>query len=348
MVMCLCFVGTTAHAMLSSRAPMGIGAIVAGCCPPANCAYSTGRIATPTGVTTAWTWFSSTTSRQIKKTGQSWRTGQSKVLSSISKNFESQNKVLRQILTSLGVAEERMKNMRQFGTMSAASSMQSRENYMAGRSGMGIFDNSLREKMEMYLQGFEKNMDRFKHLQGAEKMPPGQFFPEKGTHSVDQTQKMYSSLRMITDAFPATNSTQNENYRTLKNIKQMWARSAISVLTDVMSGYAPTIPVGKGITKMYRQSGGSGEPPQIKNGRMSPVGYLSFLVNTRFANDNYRVGKTGLHAMTKTGILRELAAVQALRMAIERRELRRVKQIAFLTAQGVAEKTLDMSLQLEN
>ena len=51
--------------------------------------------------------------------------------------------------------------------------------------------------------------------------------------------------------------------------------------------------------------------------------------------------------MTRAGILRELAAVQALRLVIERRKMLRSQQLAFLAAMRVSGKMAVKGLELE-
>jgi len=98
--------------------------------------------------------------------------------------------------------------------------------------------------------------------------------------------------------------------------------------------------------KVKKLASRTGNATGIEGGHISPVSYLELLVRSRFGNDEYRTGKAGIHTMTRTGVLRELVSVQALRLAIERRQLRRARQMALLEAIKASGMTVGDSLDL--
>ena len=68
------------------------------------------------------------------------------------------------------------------------------------------------------------------------------------------------------------------------------------------------------------------------------MGYIDLMVNARFANQQWYSGFTGIHSMTPTGILRELAVMESVNMEMQRRQMKYMQQTTALLAQDQAAK----------
>lgn len=338
-------VSSVCHA-LSSTAPVGTGEYVEGCCGEA-CAYSIGYLAKPKNVEDDFDWFKDTLEDQIEDVGDSYKSGLKKIVPTLNKRFESQNAVIRQLLTSFGAADEKFRNTLIFGERSKAFLDWRRSAYLTGKAATAEFSRTLSERMEEYSRSFSKNSDILSRLSSVSNSSISSqgFFSANATLAKDRLKNMIASLRTTVNAFPALSATslpdqERRAYRSIRRAKRIRIAAAQSVFSDAMSGYAPTVPVKNKIEELASDS------TRIVDGRISPVGLLELLVKSRFASDEYRTGKTGIHTMTRTGVLRELASVQALRLAIERRQLYRARQMALLEAMQVSGLTTGRSLNL--
>jgi len=343
-------VGSTCQAVMSSTAPPGTGMIVAGCCPPVGCVGTKGRIATPADVSMSFGWIGTTLSKQFVKLGRSYKSGLDKIAATMSKRFESQNTKLRQILTGYGAANSKFRSNLNFGKRSKAFLGRNRTAFLTGKAANAEFTSTLNERVGDYSRSFRNRKDIAKRLNSVDNSSVSSqaLFPADATLSRDKLKGLMSSLKTTINAFPATNATSLSGdkkgaYRALKKAKRVRIAAAKSALLEVASGYAPTIPAGSQVKELAEKAG---NVTRIEDGHVSPVGFLQLLVRSRFASDEYRTGKTGIHTMTRAGVLRELASVQALRLAIERRQLQRANQMAMLQAVQTAGLTVDNSVNL--
>lgn len=340
---------------MSGAAPMGTGRIVVGCCPSGKCAYTVGRIASPTGVSKAFGWFGSTLSRQVMQVGRSLKSGERKFLGVINKRFEEQNANLRPLLAGYGVAREKTRNNKIFGPQSKAYADWNRSDFVIGQQGEGKFDVRVREDVQDYKDSFQTTKqiaDRLNDVEASE-IDPGCILSPHTTLAGEEIKKLHVSIKTLADAFPATRPPENlrgetghGKYRAFLKIGKFRSQIAEAVLSEVLSGYVPTIETDEKILGLHEKAGGQGAPAEIQAGRISPVGLLGLLVHSRFASEEYRTGESGIHAMTAAGLRREMASVTALRMAINKRQLRRSQQIAFLAALQSSGKTAARGLKL--
>lgn len=346
--------------IMSSSAPVGTGTIIAGCCPPpVGCATTIGRIATSSDARDAFRWIGSTFSEQILQVGESLTSGDRTIPAVMAKRFDAQNATLRQLLSGYGYGREKLRNEKMFGQQSRSYTGRigawNNSDFLIGQQAVSTFDNRLREQVKGHAEGFESRKQvevRLRDMPDTH-IDPQSVFPPGGTLPKNQAEKLVASLETIVDAFPATEIPEGyrggmtaAEIRTFRHIERFRAQMAEAVLSEIMSGYMPTIPANEGVTELWRAAGGDGEPAQVRDGHISPVGYFGLLVESRFSSDDYRTGEGGIHAMTPTGLLRELASVSALQMAITQRQLRRSQQMAFLSALQVSGKVAGESLDL--
>jgi hypothetical protein len=334
---------------MSSTAPVGPGSFVIGCCPDGQCASSVGRIATPAGIAMDFGWLTKTVSEQFRKMGKSYKSGLDKITSTLNKRFEAQNAKIRQIVVGFGQANEHFRNTLDFGERSKAYLNHDRSVYITAQSSNSLYSETLNKYSRKRSKSLTSRNQVAKRLNSLDNssISSQEYFPPDATLSINELENLISSFQTISNAFPATNSSGQgplaQAIQSIRKIKRTRIAAAKSVLADVLSGYVPTVPASQKIAKLTERTG---ETSRIDNDLLSPVGYLGVLVKARFASDEYRTGKTGIHTMTRTGLLRELASVEALLLAIERRKLRRAKQMAFLEAMQVSGLTISHSLDL--
>lgn len=355
LLIALCFSPVQSHAILSSSAPVGTGTTVKGCCTAA-CAYTIGRIATYNDARKAFKWIDKTLKPQVKKMGQAYVTGDNKVQALINKRFEAQNATFRPLFAGYGAAREANKNRKIFGPGSMAYATWDRKDSLTGDKADNAIDVRLRQQAKEYAESFEGPKQRAGRLSEVEvsDLNPRHVFPAGGTLTKEQGSKLLVALETIIDSFPVAEVSESRKdspggkaYRSVQKIQRFRAQIAEAALSEIMSGYMPTVPVGEGVRKMWDASGGEGDPAKMEDDHISPVGFLGFLVHSRFANDEYRTGESGIHAMPPAGLLREVASVKALRMAIKERQLRRSQQIAFMAALQTSGKAAVKSLELQ-
>ena len=338
------------QALSSSQAPIETGKFLKGCCGQA-CAYSTGRLSTPSGVDDAFEWFKDEIEEQFEDMGESQESGLKKWIPTLNKRFESQNVKIREILTGYGAANEDFKNTLQFGERSKAYITYNRSKYLTGKSASKRFSERLMTNGKDYSRSCPNKNEIAKRLNAIKKsnINLGDLFLDDTTLEKKKLSNLLSIYNTTIDPFPATNRTQNEAslkkaYNTIRKIKRIQIDLVQNVLADILTGYAPTVPVPKKIAELAQKNDNT--MPQLVDGRISPVAYLGLMVRLRFASDEFRTGKRGIHTMTRTGLLRELASVQALRLAIERRQLRRANQMAYLEAIKSANMANEDSVEL--
>lgn len=354
LVLCLA-PGSQSWAVLSSSAPVGTGKIVKGCCSAA-CAYTIGWIAKPKNVRKAWDWFDDTLSDQVEDMGESLQEGEQKIPAVLNKRFEAQNALFRSLLTSYGFAHEKSRNNKMFGPQSAAYASWDRSGYVVGQGAGAALDVRMRQGMKEYAEGFQTQKQiaaRLNQVSGSD-LNPQCVFPANGTLTKQQGKELLVSLKTIIGAFPTVEAPESyrdtragQHYRAIRKARRFRAQVSEAILTEVAAGYMPTMSADDGIREMWQASGGQGDPAQVKDDGVSPVGYLGFLIRSRFANSKYRTGGKGSHAMPPAGLLRELASVTALRMAVKKRQLRRSQQIAFLLALQVSGRAAAKNLMLQ-
>lgn len=312
-----------------------------------------GPIATPMGVAAQATRAAKSVSAKVKKVGKSLKSSQKKIVASINKNFETQNALLRQVLTSFGVSEQKMRNTRMFGPQSkayGAGIVEDRlQSVMKGMSATDALSGRIRHALSQHSRQFWKKGQRnfFYAVEQSQAVSPSIFFPSNATLSKSQLRKVKYATRAIIDPFPTPkikgkhfkNTDASKKYTSKRKIKYSYLAQPTAVMSDIMSSYAPTIELGKWAEKVQKRIGGRGRPPQVVNGKVSLMGYIDLMVDSRFANQSWYSGKRGIHSKTPTGLLRELLVMESVKMKMQNLQMRRMQQMAGLLAQEQAMKT---------
>lgn len=317
----------------------------------AGCAAG-GPLATPMGVAAAATSAATSVSSEVTQAGRSIKMEQKKIVAAINKNFEAQNSLIRQIVTSLGVSMNKIDNMRMFGPQSKAygiGMLTDRFNtVMAGKAAERKMSGHYRNSLNEHTKKFEKPHQRslFYKEETIEAITPAFFFPQNNVLSIEQSRKADFAVKSVVDPFPTPNLPEkfkkrgsDMGYEAHRKVKYSRLAMPAAVISDVVASYQPTMELGEWAEKMYRKMGGNGQPPQEINGRISPMGYIDLMVNARFANQEWYSGRGGIHSMTPTGLLRELAVMESVNMEMQRRQMKYMQQTTALLAQDQATQT---------
>lgn len=338
---CICFLLPVkkAYSTGSSSPPVGIGTYVAGCCYPSpGCAFGY-FLATPRGVSKSFEWISDTIEDQLEDLGESYEGEQKKITSAWKEDFKVRGNILTDLFIGWGQAGHKIENTRNFGSSSKSYLVDIKRdelsNLYINNSKVNKFKNKINNEILEYSNSFElpKEVRESYKSQNKTDIDPKIFFPSEGTNSIEQTRKAKEVSKMLVSPFPDYKNG-NEKYKSLKMLKESNLELASSVFTEVISEYAPIADSNDFVNTMFKQMGGEGNPPQVNDGKISMIGILDLLVNFRFANDDWRTGKNGIHKMNNVGLLRELLRIKAIRLEIENRKTRRSRQLATLLAQG--------------
>lgn len=341
------------HAYMAS-APTGTGYKVIGACK-AGKVYTQGRIALPSDVSLSFKWLETTINFQIRKIAESYKDGQNRFAAISKESFAVQDATLGELFSGLYVAEEQFKNSRLFGAGSSACDMSNGKEYLRGLGVASRINDNFRNGINEFSVGFDNIADLSVHFNeiDADEIDPRAVFPSGETMSVKDAGKVLWSMRTITNTFPSVNLSQafsggNKGvaYQAARTAKRLRSMAIEAILSDVMSDYVPAIEVNEEIEGLYSFSSGRGELPAAKDGKLSLMSYLGLLIETRFAGDGYRAGEAGVHGKNKAGLLREYAAVKALRLVVEQKKMRRAQQMSFLAALQSTEASLQDSLEL--
>lgn len=321
------------------------GAYVTGCA-------TGGPLATPMGVATAANTAAATITASVERMGRSVSMEQRKIIASINTNFEGQNSVLRQIVASLGVSMEKMTNMRTYGPQSMAygeGMVDGRlESVMTGRNAEDRLAGHFRESLDRHTREFTRRHERSIYYQQEDvsSISPEFFFPQNATLSADQLSKALFAIKSAVDPFPTPQLPERFlergeglGYEAQRKVKYSHLAMPSAVISDIVASYAPVMELGEWAEIMHENMGGADAPPQMVEGKISPMGYIDMMVNARFANQQWHSGEDGIHAMTDTGLLREMLVMESVNMEMQRRQMRFMQQTAGLLAQDQAMET---------
>lgn len=318
----------------------GSSAKVTGCA-------SSPPLASPTTVSNAASSAADSIESEIERMARALRTGQNQIISTLDSAFETQNTVLHQLLTSLEENRQKMINARTFGPRSEAygSNIEggSLVKVLQGINVEEGLSSNFREAIDDYIRGFDGNHERLAYysLVDLDDFDSTFFFPGNNVLNTNQQEQALFALRSIIDPFPNPELPSNFNgddlgYESLRKAKYSRLVMPTSVLSEITSSYMPTIELDEWSKDLYARMGGEGDPPQLNDGKLSVMGYIDLMVKSRFANQDWFAGDEGIHGKTESGILKEIAVMQALQTEMQRRQMRHMQQTAGLLAQGQA------------
>jgi len=317
-----------------------------------GCASSSQPIATPHEVARAASDTANSINSVLMDVGKTISGNQKKTMTTINENFKNQNNILKDLLTGLGMADEKMKNQREFGSPSMAYLMTDAEYAEYGKSVYtgkkaaqelsGKFTNFFEEhikKTKTPKKLFEKSKNKAEDYITSE-----YFFPKSGTLTPEQLHYARYMLANIIDPFPSyglpekMNSRQAKEYRAMRKIKYSRLAMPVTVLSEIISAYAPTME-SQNLIQNTQKAMGASATDGVYDGKISTMKYIEHMTDLRFANNDWLTGENGIHAMTQTGLLREMLVMQSVEMEMQRRQMKRMQQMAALLAQDQAMET---------
>jgi hypothetical protein len=273
--------------------------------------------------------------------GQGLRAESNKVSASIDKNFESQSSTLRKLFTSLGTARQKAKTQRMYGPNSK-SYMTSEAIGSAVRTGQHARADlalRLREDLHSHMRSFNSKKEVQERLASAP--DSGALFSSEGeTMNSEQLGRTKEWAKTVLDPQPARNLPSNANhlsrdYNATRKAKESKLLIPEAVMSDLIAARAPIFQLENWTSRMYSHMGGQNSTQRTVDGKLSENELMSMIADSRFANQQWHTGKTGIHGKTKTGVLREFLQSRVDRLKMEMRELRWMDRMAALLAERV-------------
>ena len=161
------------------------------------------------------------------------------------------------------------------------------------------------------------------HPSGVEMLES--LFPLQGTLTEEQTSLAHESIKTLTNPRPLPvvteaqkNTPAGQTYAASRVIYEGRRNTAAEALSDHVVRMAPTLPdeVTEWAMKQWKEAGGNGNPPGLVDGKLSESGLYKLLSQMRVANPNWF---SQVAASTDTGLLRELALMQAFQLELTRK-----------------------------
>ena len=150
-------------------------------------------------------------------------------------------------------------------------------------------------------------------------------FPLQSTLTEEQVAQAHETIKTLANPRPLPVVTEEQKdtpagqtYAAARKIHEERVAAVMESLNNHVVYHAPTLPedVTAWAENQWSEAGGSGTPPGIVNGRLSEAGLYKLLSQMRVGNPNWFAQ---LAASTDTGLLRELAMMQALQLELTRK-----------------------------
>lgn len=289
--------------------------------------------------------------------GQGLRDGSNKTTATINKNFETQNSVLRQALTGMGVGMERTENMTMFGPDSRGyntgdESTEFGSSVQSGMNAKARTSQKLRDDLDSYYREFDSRQKILERLLAA---PSGNEPGNKDTLASDELAATKERAKTVLDPLPALNLAQNldkgrtaESYKSTRKVKDSRLLIPTAVMSDLIAARAPVMGLEDWSEKMHGNMGGKDDPGRASDGKLSANGLAGTLTDMRFANQDWMAGQDGIHGMTKTGLLREILMSRADKLMEEYRKMLWLDRMAALMAQKQLSQNKELDYVLES
>ena len=150
-------------------------------------------------------------------------------------------------------------------------------------------------------------------------------FPLQGTLTGEQVAQAHESIKTLANPRPLPVVTDEQKktaagqtYAAARRIHENRLAAVAEALNHHVVLHSPTLPedVAAWAQNQWTEAGGSGTPPGLVDGRLSEIGLFKLLSQMRVGNPNWFAQ---LAASTDTGLLRELAMMQALQLELTRK-----------------------------
>ena len=162
-------------------------------------------------------------------------------------------------------------------------------------------------------------------------------FPLARTLTADQLAQAHETVKTLADPRPlpvAENlkkTPAGQTYSAARLVHQGRVQSATEALNHHVGFHAPTMPddVTAWARQQWSDAGATGTPPGLVDGKLSESALLNLLVQVRMGNPNWF---TQLAASTDTGLLREIALMQAVQLQISHKNMEYLDRLSVVTA----------------
>lgn len=337
------------------------GSSVVGCCS------STGEIATPQEVNLATqkatkdvnlntTNESTLIQSKIEQVGKVLGTELQKNRSSNEKLIENQNNQIRNLLVEYGTAKEKIEAEKTFGPQSRLDTLCD-EPEIGGRIQAGLkAETEVTKQLGKDIRTHNTTTRTQKEkAQIIEKVPfdtinSEALFPANKTLTKEAIKNSKNVAQLITNPEPISQLSDKEASdmgKEFENSRKIIESRLIVpqlVFNKNIAAHSPSVPLGDQAIELHKKMGGSGKPEDVGvvDGMVSPYAMLDLMVNSRFSNPNWYAE---ISEKNQTALMRELLAMEATSMEMQKRQLELTQLMALLLAQdtaGQAEKALSV------
>ncbi|MDR1546188.1 MAG: hypothetical protein LBU12_05660, partial [Deltaproteobacteria bacterium] len=145
-------------------------------------------------------------------------------------------------------------------------------------------------------------------------------------------------LEQLTDPLPPAEPSEallrtpaGRVYAALKNDYEARQELYQGVLAKRLADRAPSVEgLAPWAADRWREMGGEGPPPGLVEGRLSETALLRLMTGQRLASANWH--EEILPRLTEAGLLRELAAMEAVRLELDRRRNEHLENLTLMAA----------------
>lgn len=199
----------------------------------------------------------------------------------------------------------------------------------------------LSKSLTTYNTSWTRSVDQTDYINGlpATSTTAQSIMPQDGTISSMKDAQQYATL--LTNPTPVTqmaaankNTPAGKRYNAQVKVRQAQLAVPQSVISDVTAWHSPTVQLGDwantAIASMSGNSSSTAKAPGVVNGNISMAALMRILVNQRFANPGWY---SKITQENQTGLLREIALMDAARMRMQEEQLSLTQRIAVMLAQ---------------
>lgn len=163
-------------------------------------------------------------------------------------------------------------------------------------------------------------------------------WPIQGTLTEEEVGRAQETVKSLSNPrpMPVTTSAQKQTpagqtYDAARKIHEARLASAMEAMNFHTVYHAPTLPedVTSWAQNQWKEAGGSGPPPGVVDGKLSEAGLYRLLTRMRMGNPNWFMQ---LVQSSDTGLLREIAMMQAVQLELTRKNNEFLDRLTFLTA----------------
>lgn len=162
-------------------------------------------------------------------------------------------------------------------------------------------------------------------------------FPLSRTLTADQLSQAHETIKTLADPRPLPvaetlkKTPAGQTYSAARLVHQGRVQSATESLNHHVGFHAPTMPddVTAWARQQWSDAGATGTPPGLVDGKLSESALLNLLVQVRMGNPNWF---TQIAGATDTGLLREIALMQAVQLQISHKNMEYLDRLSVVTA----------------